>query len=416
MPPLADPVAGAGSNTNNHSGRSRSRSRSPRGGRNRSQRRGDDDDSDDEDDERQTLSPPALSDSDALTETVVRHSSRVTVSRRADAHVDTHEFLTSREKYIIFMLLQPIRNTREPPYRITCGYRNSILKSSFDHWKTKLRAPANPILPGRLMEHTFIEGGTLKSDQPLPNSKRRAFKTVVEDYRTRGAAVRLGVYINPDMNSISFPWTDTEGNAVTTQVSHSRTAEPKPISAGKPSSNMTVCLTKMVKTSASAPQVLDLFQHVNGNKGFGAPGVDDPANEPAVAPITKYDNLAPDKYQKAPKFQSNVGQSVEFESTPITAKVAWTAGQNKLVVLPWKREFANLQRVTDAEPAVTQTEGHSLASNVDMAMAHHLDAFRARQFENSHPSCVFASLSEYARGIAQADKQTWSEAIAAWNE
>ncbi|KAF5703995.1 hypothetical protein FMUND_12754 [Fusarium mundagurra] len=340
MPPLADPVARAGSNTNNHSGRSCSRSRSPRGRRSRdinsndqhrrrSRHPGDDDD----DDERQTLSPPVPSDSDELTETVVRHGSRVAVSRRADAHVDTHEFLTSREKYI-FLLLQLIRNTRESPYRITCGCRNSILKSIFDHWNTKLPAPANPILPGRLMEHTFIEGGTLKSDQPLPNSKRRACKTVVEDYRTRGAAVRLGVYINPDTNSISFPWTDTEGNP-----------------------------------------------HVHGNKGFGVPGIDDPANEPAVAPITKYDNLAPDEYQKAPKFQSKVGQLLGLQARTSwhvdnAARRASKACPDKLVarVLPWKREFANLQRVTDAEPAVTQTDGHSLASNVDMAMAHHLDA------------------------------------------
>ncbi|KAF5531049.1 hypothetical protein FPHYL_13981, partial [Fusarium phyllophilum] len=179
-----------------------------------------------------------------------------------------------------------------------------------------------------------LKGGTLKSDQPLANPKRRAFKA----------------------------------SAV-----------------------------------AVAQQVLGLFQHVHGNKGFGVPGLDDPANEPAVAPITKYNNPAPGDYQKAPKFQSKAGQSVEPEPTPTSAKVAWTAGQNKLVddaarqaseacpdkviarVLPWKREFANLQRVTDAEPAVTQIEGHSLASNVDLAMAHHLDAFRARQFENSHP-------------------------------
>ncbi|KAF5559867.1 hypothetical protein FNAPI_4508 [Fusarium napiforme] len=145
---------------------------------------------------------------------------------------------------------------------------------------------------------------------------------------------------------------------------------------------MTICITKTVKTSASAPQVLDLLQHVHGNKGFDVPGLDDPTNEPAVAPITQYDNPAPDEYKKAPKFQSKAGQSVEPEPTPTSAKVALTAGQNKLAVarvLPWKREFANLQRVSDAEPAVTQTEGHSLASNVDMAvMAHHLDAFRAR--------------------------------------
>ncbi|EWZ37539.1 hypothetical protein FOZG_09528 [Fusarium oxysporum Fo47] len=191
---------------------------------------------------------------------------------------------------------------------------------------------------------------------------------------------------------------------------------------------------KIGKTSTVAQQVLDLFHHVHGDKGFAVPGIDDPANEPPVAPITKYDNPAPDEYQKAPKFQSKVGHSVDHESTPATAKVAWTAGQNKLVddaarrasqacpgkvvarILPWKREFGNLQRVVDAEPVLIQTQGHSIASNVDMAMARHLNAFRSRQFEDSHPVCVFASLSELARGIAQADKQSWSGVIAAWNE
>jgi hypothetical protein len=58
----------------------------------------------------------------------------------------------------------------------------------------------------------------------------------------------------------------------------------------------------MVKTSASAPQVFDLFHHVNGNKGFGVPDLDGPINEPAVAPIPQYDDPAPDEYKKAPKF------------------------------------------------------------------------------------------------------------------
>ncbi|KAF4443428.1 hypothetical protein FACUT_1352 [Fusarium acutatum] len=211
------------------------------------------------------------------------------------------------------------------PYQITYGYWNSMLKSILDQWNTNLHEPADPILPPCLMEHPFIEAGTLTSDQPIPNSKRRACKVA----------------------------------------------------------------------------------HVHDNKGFGVPGIDDPANEPAVAPITKYDNPAPDEYQKAPKFQSKVGQSVELESTPITAKFAWTAGQNKLA-------DDAARRASKACP--NKTQGHSIAYNVDMAMAHHLDAFRARQFENSHPVRVFASLFEFARGIAQADKQTWSEAIAAWNE
>ncbi|KAF5989844.1 hypothetical protein FBULB1_526 [Fusarium bulbicola] len=140
-----------------------------------------------------------------------------------------------------------------------------------------------------------------------------------------------------------------------------------------------------------AQQLFKIVQDIYGPRGYSVPGLDNPADEPAVAPITQYDNPAPDKYKKALKFQPKAGQSAEPEPTHTFAKVAWTAGQNKLVddaarrateacpdkvvvrVLPWKREFANLQRVTDAKPA-------------------------------------------YARGIAQADKQTWSGVIAAWNE
>ncbi|ENH62623.1 hypothetical protein FOC1_g10012860 [Fusarium oxysporum f. sp. cubense race 1] len=82
--------------------------------------------------------------------------------------------------------------------------------------------------------------------------------------------------------------------------------------------------TQMAQKSTDAQQVLDLFVHVHGTKDFTVGGIDDPANEPAVAPITKYDN-------PAPKFLSKVGQFVNVEPTPATAKVAWTAGQNKLV-------------------------------------------------------------------------------------
>jgi hypothetical protein len=57
-----------------------------------------------------------------------------------------------------------------------------------------------------------------------------------------------------------------------------------------------------------------------------------------------------------------------------------------------KREFGNIQRVTDAESVVTQTQGHSIASNIAMATARYLDAFRSRQFEDNHPMHIFTSL------------------------
>uniref|UniRef100_A0A0D2XN89 Uncharacterized protein n=1 Tax=Fusarium oxysporum (strain Fo5176) TaxID=660025 RepID=A0A0D2XN89_FUSOF len=82
--------------------------------------------------------------------------------------------------------------------------------------------------------------------------------------------------------------------------------------------------TQMAQKSTDAQQVLDLFVHVHGTKDFTVGGIDDPANVPAVAPITKYDN-------PAPKFLSKVDQFVNVEPTPAAVKVAWTAGQNKLV-------------------------------------------------------------------------------------
>ncbi|RKL03433.1 hypothetical protein BFJ68_g11558 [Fusarium oxysporum] len=99
-------------------------------------------------------------------------------------------------------------------------------------------------------------------------------------------------------------------------------------SPGKPSYVQRAAIAKAVvhelRRRADEDDLLDLFVHVHGTKDFTVGGIDDPANEPAVAPITKYDN-------PAPKFLSKVDQFVNFEPTPATAKVAWTAGQNKLV-------------------------------------------------------------------------------------
>ncbi|RYC86429.1 hypothetical protein BFJ63_vAg10709 [Fusarium oxysporum f. sp. narcissi] len=99
-------------------------------------------------------------------------------------------------------------------------------------------------------------------------------------------------------------------------------------SPGKPSYVQRAAIAKAVvrelRRRADEDDLLDLFVHVHGTKDFTVGGIDDPANEPAVAPITKYDN-------PAPKFLSKVDQFVNVEPTPATAKVAWTAGQNKLV-------------------------------------------------------------------------------------
>ncbi|KAF5257043.1 hypothetical protein FOXYS1_12453 [Fusarium oxysporum] len=61
-----------------------------------------------------------------------------------------------------------------------------------------------------------------------------------------------------------------------------------------------------------------------------------------------------------------------------------------------KREFGNIQRVTDAESVVTQTQD---LANLKITIL-----------------CISSHLSEFARGIAKADKRTWSGVIVAWNE
>ncbi|KAF4343311.1 hypothetical protein FBEOM_2748 [Fusarium beomiforme] len=182
-----------------------------------------------------------------------------------------------------------------------------------------------------------------------------------------------------------------------------------------------------------AQGVMDLFADLNGEKGFAVGSVDDAVKEPGVAPIAKYNDLASNAYQKVAKFDTKTDEW----GTPTSissSKIAWTAGQNKPVddatrrapkacpdnvvvrVLSWKREMANLQHVVDASPSCTDTEGHKLASNVDHAMAEHFEDFRARKFQDTHPSCVFASFSEYARGIVEADENSWSGVIAARNK
>ncbi|CVL11373.1 uncharacterized protein FPRN_07783 [Fusarium proliferatum] len=109
----------------------------------------------------------------------------------------------------------------------------------------------------------------------------------------------------------------------------------------------------MVKTSAAARQVLDLFQHVHGDKGFEVPGINDPVNEPTVAPITGYNNPAPNGYQKAPKFQSKVGQ---LGSNPLLLP-------QRLLGLQARTSWQTMLLAEHPKPALTSHPGAITAWN-----------------------------------------------------
>jgi hypothetical protein len=113
------------------------------------------------------------------------------------------------------------------------------------------------------------------------------------------------------------------------------------------------------------------------------------------------------------------------------AKVAWTAGQNKLVddvvrrassacpgkvvvrVLPWKREFSNLTRINDAEPHVTDTSENPTVNGAIVGLCQHTDSYKLKRFEDTHPTRVYASLSEMARRIVQDKPDDWPLILAA---
>ncbi|KAG5806887.1 hypothetical protein H9Q74_010176 [Fusarium xylarioides] len=92
----------------------------------------------------------------------------------------------------------------------------------------------------------------------------------------------------------------------------------------------------------------------------------------------------------------------------LTAKVAWTAGQNKLAD-DADKEFANLQRVTQPEPfgidiSLQTTAGRGRGRG-SRALAEFLNASTARKFENTNPSRVFGSFSEFARSIVEINEK-----------
>ncbi|KAJ9422054.1 hypothetical protein QL093DRAFT_2577548 [Fusarium oxysporum] len=139
---------------------------------------------------------------------------RVIAARPAAHFARSHEHLTCEEKLIVFILAHPIRNTRNPPYQLTYGFWDNVLKTIFNDWNTDFDCPIDPILPRRIRDYTHIDAGTLVSDHPLPDAKQGSGKFGLGKHHTRGALVKLVVSVNPETDSITFQWCDELGDDV----------------------------------------------------------------------------------------------------------------------------------------------------------------------------------------------------------
>ncbi|KAF5639097.1 hypothetical protein F25303_7463 [Fusarium sp. NRRL 25303] len=77
------------------------------------------------------------------------------------------------------------------------------------------RSPSDPSDSDSLSEILFTQDRrVVTSRSASPKLEAASLKVVVDDYRSRGVVVRLGVYINSDTNSITFPWTGMKGGYV----------------------------------------------------------------------------------------------------------------------------------------------------------------------------------------------------------
>ncbi|KAM0076031.1 hypothetical protein ACKRZS_012022 [Fusarium odoratissimum] len=219
MPPLADFVA-PGENEDDGDLKEEDeaelspylspRSDYPRGGCSRDRYQ----DSYDDEQRRRTRSPSVPADSDELTQAIVMKDRRAIAAQPAAHFARSHEHLTCEEKLIVFILAQPIRNTRNPPYQLTYGFWDNVLKAIFNDWNTDFDCPIDPVLPSRIRDYTHVDAGTLVSDHPLPDAKQGSGKFGLGKHRTRGALVKLVVSVNPETDSITFQWCDELGDDV----------------------------------------------------------------------------------------------------------------------------------------------------------------------------------------------------------
>ncbi|KAI5467348.1 hypothetical protein BGZ63DRAFT_419061 [Mariannaea sp. PMI_226] len=105
-------------------------------------------------------------------------------------------------------------------------------------------------------------------------------------------------------------------------------------------------------------------------------------------------------------------------------KVVWIAPSNALVqdacerlamanpgkivkrMLPWKREFDFLTTIAQ-EPAVENPASGKGITSSDKALARHVNWFRIMEYDAKSPSRIEASMSQFAKSIAESNAETW---------
>ncbi|KAF4443430.1 AAA domain-containing [Fusarium acutatum] len=161
---------------------------------------------------------------------------------------------------------------------------------------------------------------------------------------------------------------------------------------------------------------MNLLAQIEGIKGFSVPALDLVTEDEVTTLPIEYDEPLSNEHQKAAGFKSSVETSGNPSNTDsLTAKVAWTAGQNKLVD-DADKEFTNLQRVAQPEPFGIDVSLQPTTGKGSRALAEFLNVSTARKFENTNPSHVFGSFSEFARSIVKSNEEEWPGVVQAWKE
>ncbi|KAK7398570.1 hypothetical protein QQX98_012048 [Neonectria punicea] len=124
--------------------------------------------------------------------------------------------------------------------------------------------------------------------------------------------------------------------------------------------------------------------------------------------------------------QTETQSAVQPTGPNATPKVAWTAGQNKLVddairrlaqacpdkivrrILPWKTERADMLIVERRQPRVIDTTQAPLAGSQDRTLAKHINSQFTTSFLEKSPSSVFQTVSQFAKEIAEQHPDEWT--------
>ncbi|KAF5573537.1 hypothetical protein FPCIR_13940 [Fusarium pseudocircinatum] len=92
---------------------------------------------------------------------IIFGNARVVLIRPPTDFVGSHAHLTKSEKLRLLMLFQRLRNTRDPPYRLTLRAWNQFLDDLFRDWNTSFNEPIDPVLPSRSLVQTHVDAGTI---------------------------------------------------------------------------------------------------------------------------------------------------------------------------------------------------------------------------------------------------------------